>query len=99
MFLGEMQSNPNRQNGAWLTIRELADQLHVSRDTVERWIHDGQLRAVDVGTLARNGAQRVFWRIDPDDLEVFLEGRANKPAVPRKTHHKRNKTEVIEFIK
>ena len=71
----------------------------MSRDTVVRWIHAGQLRAVDIGTMAENGSRRIFWRIDPDELEIFLEERANRPAIPRKTPPKRNKAEVIDFIK
>ena len=94
-----MQSKPNLENRPWLTIREVANRLYVSRDTVERWIHDGQLRAVDVSTTAKNGTKRVFWRIDPDDLEIFLDERANRPPLPKKTPSRRNRTEVIEFIK
>ena len=40
----------------WLTIQEVADILNISRDTVERWISTGALRAIDVS--ARKSSPR-----------------------------------------
>ena len=53
------------------TVRDVADLLRVSEVTVRRWIKDGELRAIDIGK---------GWRIDPADLDSFLEGHATRPA-------------------
>lgn len=53
------------------TVKEIADLLKVNEATVRRWIKDGELRAIDIGK---------GWRIDPDDLDAFLEGHATRPA-------------------
>ena len=99
MLARAMQSRPNLENHPWFTIRGVANRLGVSRDTVERWIHGGHLRAVDVSTGTESGAQRVSWRIDPQSLEMFLEKRANRPPLPKKAPSRRNRTDVVEFIK
>ena len=99
MLLGAMQSKSNRQNGTWLTISELADRFGVSRDTVERWIHDGRVRAVNISTVPQGGTQRISWRIDPESLEAFLEMRANRPPLPRRAKPKPKNQGIIEFIK
>ena len=82
----------------WLTIQEVADLLKISRDTIERWINTGCLRAVDVG--ARNASsRRRTWRISSGSLERFLETRANGAPMPERATPRRKKHDVIEFIK
>lgn len=82
----------------WLAIQEVADLLNISRDTVERWINAGYLRAVDVS--ARNSScRRRTWRISYECLERFLETRANRVPTPERTTPRRKKPDVIEFIK
>ena len=82
----------------WLTIQEVADLLKVSRDTVERWINAGCLRAVDVS--ARNSSpRRRTWRVSSASLDRFLETRVNVAPMPERTTHRRKKPDVIEFIK
>ena len=49
-----------------LTVREVAERLHVSRPTVEKWIKDGQLPSLEIG-----GCRRVLRR----DLETFISFR------------------------
>jgi excisionase family DNA binding protein len=94
-----IRSQPSQEKGSWLTIKQVAGGLQVSRDTVVRWIHDGELRAVNVSAGIENGAQRVSWRIKPENLEMFLEERANRPPLPRKAPTKRNNTGIVQFIK
>ena len=53
-----------------LTVREVADLLKVSEDTVREWIHHKSLRAIKFGRE---------WRVVVRDLENYLNGRANRP--------------------
>ena len=46
-----------------LTVKEVAQDLHVSDETVYRYIHDGKLRAYRFGGL---------WRIPADALDEFV---------------------------
>jgi excisionase family DNA binding protein len=86
-------------NSRWLTIQEVALRLHVSRDTVERWINAGDLRAVNVGGRLGKESRRHSWRIPSESLDAFLDARANRrqvrvPKVRRSAH-----ASVIEFIR
>ena len=81
----------------WLTIQEVADLLRISRDTVERWIHTSELRAVDISTEQRTS--RSAWRIASESLDEFLQTRANRPSLPRRAKPLRKDPDVIEFIK
>ncbi len=47
-----------------LTLKEVAEYLSVTRRTVYRWIHEGQLKAFRAGNE---------WRIAPDAIEEFVE--------------------------
>jgi excisionase family DNA binding protein len=58
-----------------LTPPELARALRVDVHTILRWIRDGHLRAVNVGTPGK----RPRWRIDPADVAVFEAARAAQP--------------------
>lgn len=83
----------------WLTIQEVALRLHVSRDTVERWINTGEIRATDVSGRRGKNARRSLWRISVESLETFLERRANRPPIPAPRTHRICSPAVIEFIK
>jgi excisionase family DNA binding protein len=84
----------------WLTIGEVARHLRVSRDTVERWIHNGNLRAVNVGSRSTLVSRRRCWRVSVESLEAFLEGRASPlPLPPSPKVRLGSQTDVIEFIK
>ena len=85
--------------GQWLTIREVAKLLRVSRDTVERWIHAGQLRAIDVSRRAQDGSHRAHWRVSSRGLKAFVEARANRSALPKRAKPRPKKPGLIEFIK
>jgi excisionase family DNA binding protein len=54
-----------------LTPSQLAEHVQVSTKTVLRAIARGELRAVQIG-------QRRAWRICPDDVDAWLETRANR---------------------
>ena len=83
----------------WLTIQEVADALRISRDTVERWIHAGQLRAVDISAKAAAPSGRSTWRVSVSSLDQLLEDRANKPGIRPRPKRRQRQTDVIEFIK
>ena len=83
----------------WLTVGEVARHLRVSRDTVERWIHNGNLKAVNVGTRSTLVSRRC-WRVSAESLEAFLEGRVSPMPLPPSPKVKLgSQTDVIEFIK
>ncbi len=59
-----------------LTVREVAERLLVSPDTVRRLLRSGEPEAVKVGRQ---------WRIPVDALEAYLERRCNVPRRPSGT--------------
>lgn len=84
----------------WLTIQEVAARLHVSRDTVERWINAGSMHAVDVSSRLKKKSCRPLWRISAENLEAFLNARANKAStIPPTRPPRRRSPNLIEFIK
>lgn len=65
----------------WLTVREAAERAAVGTVTIQRWIRDGRIGALELG-----GARTVY-RIHAADLEEFLQRReqveiANVPEDP-----------------
>ncbi|MBM4017227.1 MAG: helix-turn-helix domain-containing protein [Planctomycetes bacterium] len=75
-------------------------RLHVSRDTVERWINAGDLRAVNVGSRCGKEPRRRSWRVSSQSLDAFLDARANRPEMVRVPKARRSvRPAVIEFIK
>jgi excisionase family DNA binding protein len=83
----------------WLTVSEVAARLRVSRDTVERWIHTGQLLAVNVGTDPILAHRRARWRVNPKSLEGFLNTRFSRPPLPARRKFRQRNSDLIEFIK
>jgi len=55
-----------------LTVQQVMGRLQVSDETIYRYIRQGKLKAVHVGSL---------WRISPEDLEDFVKSGSgrNKP--------------------
>lgn len=56
--------------GEWLyiTIKDIANQMNVSEETVRRWIRDGKLAAEDMGG-------RLGYRVLQEDFERFFQLR------------------------
>ena len=52
----------------WLTVEQICERLQVHRQTVRRWLRDGELHGFLIG-------DRAGWRVHPDDLAAFLRGR------------------------
>lgn len=53
----------------WLTADEVAKELRVHIETVRRWLRDGTLPAISLGS--RKGG----YRIRRGDLEAFIQQR------------------------
>lgn len=51
----------------YLTVKDVADTLDISEESVRDFIKAKELKAVKVGK----------WRIHPDDLKNFVDGRSN----------------------
>ena len=61
-----MQQEPPPE---WLTADEVAKELRVHIETVRRWLRDGTLPAISLGS--RKGG----YRVRRSDLEQFIEKR------------------------
>jgi hypothetical protein len=76
-----------------LSVREVADQLGTRTHSVLTLIKTGQLRASDI-SLTPGGRPR--WRIDPDDLSLYLARKTFQAPAPRRRRKK--PTNVKEFF-
>ena len=52
-----------------LTPEQVAERLAISRLTVMKWLRQGKIRGQKLG--------RKTWRVNPEDLEAFLQRRAH----------------------
>lgn len=52
----------------YYTPKEVAQKLKMDLSTVYRWIREGELKAVKIGSL---------WRISETELKRFLDGENN----------------------
>jgi excisionase family DNA binding protein len=55
-------------------FREAGNRMGVSADTVKGYVDDGELSYVNVG----RGKKKKRRKIDPDDLDTFIEQRKHK---------------------
>lgn len=62
-----------QNEGRWLTVDEIAEELQVHKQSVRRWIRDGDLPAVALG--GKSG-----FRIWSADLDKFLASKATAPG-------------------
>ena len=53
----------------WLTVEQVANKLQVHPETVRRAIYRGQLRASKLN--------KATWRINPKDLQEYLDKQSN----------------------
>ena len=66
---GEPGQRPRVRRTNWLTVRDVAQLLHVKEDTVRRWIRQERLTATFFGG-------RTGYRIRRADLQKFLRDSA-----------------------
>lgn len=52
---------------SFLTLQEVAKKLGVVERSVYRYIHENELRATKIR----------YWRIEKEDLQRFIDSRAN----------------------
>jgi excisionase family DNA binding protein len=57
-----------------LNVRQVAKRLNVHPETVRRWIRDGRLPAIDLGS------PRAGLRVRPEVLEQWLRGELPEDA-------------------
>lgn len=64
----------------FLTPPRIARMVGVGADKVSAWIAAGELKATNVSQ-----SSRPRWKVHPDDLQRFLDGRSNQaPAKSRR---------------
>lgn len=73
-------------------VRDICNRYSVNEHTVLAWIHNGELKAVNVGVAP--GKKKPRWRITQEALEAFEALRTNAPAAPRTRRSKRSKSGV-----
>jgi excisionase family DNA binding protein len=59
----------------WLTVRDVAERLQVTEETVRRWIRSAELPVIKLGD------PRSGYRVHPADLESFLHQRYGRQGV------------------
>jgi len=67
-------ANTNHDPPAYLTTDEIADLLRVSRGTVRRWVHDGDLPRVNLGVAG--------FRFRRADVDAFIAKRMETGPSP-----------------
>jgi excisionase family DNA binding protein len=80
------------------TVRELANALQVDQGKVLIWIHEGELRALNVAESAKG---RARWRIPREAWEAFAAKRSNgapKPTPPPVRRRQRRDDHIIQFF-
>ena len=96
--LAAMREAQRTSTREWLTVQDVADELRVSRDTIERLVASGQLKAAELRTLAGLGRRRRY-RIRREWVEEFLVGSI--PPQPPETgpsERRRNHRPQHDFI-
>jgi len=96
--LAAMRPGGAFQTMQWLTVDQVAKELELSRDTVERWVSSGRLPAAQLTTSAGIGT-RCRFRIRRDWLEDFLQKSVRSHfADDRKRRRNRALRAKIDFI-
>jgi hypothetical protein len=77
-------------------VRDLCNRFAVNEHTVLRWIHSGELRAINVGVAP--GKKKPRWRVTAEALAAFEALRTPSPPPPRSKRRRRSPG-VVEFYK
>lgn len=82
----------------WLTVKDAADEIQVSQDTIERLICEGRIQAAEIATEAGRGVRRRF-RIRREWLEAFLVSSTRQAKSPRqRVSSRRRRAALVDFI-
>lgn len=76
-----------------MTVPEVAKHLRVRPDKVLSWIRSGRLRGYDV---AEKEGGHPRYRVNPADLEAFLQGRATSTPSPVRRPRKARQRPAFE---
>lgn len=81
---------------ATLTVTDVMNRYSVTQATVLGWIANGELRAMNVGTVP--GKKKPRWRISQSALDAFEAARTSSAPVSP-TRRKRQSSDIVEFIR
>jgi excisionase family DNA binding protein len=96
--LAALRNGAHAAASQWLTIDEVAEELQLSQDTLERLIAPGQLKAAELTTHAGRGFRRRY-RIHRDWLDAYLLGTVRSKAQKRRSRRRvTNDRPGIDFI-
>jgi len=83
--LFDMLENARRASAVdWLTVKEIATELKISKSVVYRLIRNGELEAVDLVDANGKIAQKGHYRVMRSSLNQFLQSKKVK-TVPKQT--------------
>lgn len=94
--LANMRKQQQTTSRVWLTVGDVANELQVSRDTIERLIASGMLRVATIRTPNARGL-RCRYRIRREWVEAFLlkNMRPELGEEPRRSSGKRPDRDFI----
>ena len=96
--LAAIRQQQESRSRTWLTVQDVADELQVSRDTINRIIGNGTLKAAPI-TTANGGGTRRMYRIKAEWLEEFLLSLVDDRATDRTIRPRRApRIEGADFI-
>lgn len=82
----------------WMTVEEVASELRLSRDSVERLIACGRLQAAEVTGVAGRGRRRRF-RVRREWIDDFLKASVKHRAITPTTRRSPTRNgSTIDFI-
>ncbi|HSA29792.1 MAG TPA: excisionase family DNA-binding protein [Phycisphaerae bacterium] len=97
--LAALRTNRPAWHNEWLTVEEAARQMKLSRDTIERLIGSGQLKAAAIDTPRGKGRRRRF-RIQREWVDEFMRARVGSsvPIVHSLSRRRRRARTDHDFI-
>lgn len=97
--LSSMRSDQVKSPHDWLTIEEVAEELRLSRDSIERLVGSGQIKAAAIDT-PRGKGRRSRFRIRREWINEFMQTRVrgSTPAARSMPHRQRRSRTDHDFI-
>lgn len=77
------------------TVKDLCDRYRVREHTILAWIHNGELKAINVGVGL--GKKKPRWRVTEEAITEFELLRASQAPPPPRKRRKRPTSDAIEF--
>ncbi|MBN1509897.1 MAG: helix-turn-helix domain-containing protein, partial [Sedimentisphaerales bacterium] len=86
--LSSMRSDQVKSPHDWLTIEEVAEELRLSRDSIERLVGSGQMKSAIIDT-PRGKGQRTCFRIRREWIDEFMQTSVRPFQLPvRSSNHR-----------